>query len=351
MAAGQNKGYGSDVNITSTKIICFSFAVLAGISGVLFVSQDRPAEAAGEMNCGCHPNKADKSFTHKPVKDGECSSCHKPSDQKHPKVKKGAFLLTDNGKAGLCNECHERKDIKKYVHGPVASGDCLDCHDVHQSDNKFQLKESGVALCYMCHDKTKLGRKFPHPPITEGKCLDCHDPHQSDNKYILKAEGSDLCILCHNKSMFSGKSIHGPVATGECSACHVTHGTQYPHLLKHSFPEDFYTPFNKSQFELCFKCHSASLADDQRTGAATNFRNGMFNLHFLHVNKADKGRSCKVCHDPHASSQPKLISSKVSGFGRWRIPIRYTKNDVGGTCVVGCHKPKSYNRLDPVVNP
>lgn len=326
-------------------------AILMGLAGVFFVSADRPVQAAGTMNCGCHPNKAEKAFSHKPVKAGECESCHKATDQKHPKTKKGAFTLTDNGKSGLCNECHERKDTMKFVHGPVASGDCLECHDVHQSNNKYQLREAGVALCFSCHEKAKFDRKYPHPPISEGKCLGCHDPHQSDNRYMLRASGSVLCMKCHDKAMFSGKSTHAPVASGECESCHSTHGTQYPRLLKRSFPEDFYTSFNKSQYELCFGCHSASLADDQRTGTETNFRNGMFNLHYVHVNKADKGRSCKVCHDPHASGQPRLISGKVAGFGRWRIPIRFTKTEVGGTCVVGCHKPKSYDRDNPVTNP
>lgn len=337
------------MNAAFGKMICLCTALLLGIAGVAFVSRERPAQAAGEMNCGCHPQKVSGPYVHQPVKEFDCSACHKATDQRHPKVKKGSFTLTDNGKAGLCNECHERKDNKKFVHGPVGSGDCLECHDIHQSNNQFQLKEPGGALCFSCHEKAQFDRKHPHPPIAEGKCTGCHDPHQSDFKYMLKGGGSQLCILCHDPSMFKGASEHAPVAAGECNSCHATHGTQYPKLLKRYFPEEFYAPFDKGNFALCFGCHAPGLADDQRTGADTNFRNGMFNLHFLHVNRPDKGRSCKVCHDPHASSQQRLISSKVSGFGRWRIPIRYTKTEVGGTCVVGCHKPKTYDRNDPVV--
>lgn len=332
------------------KIIFLSVAILMGIAGVLLIANERTAEAAGALNCGCHPHKAEKKFIHLPVKNGECQSCHKPSGEKHPKFKKEAFLLTDKGKAGLCSECHERKDTKKYVHPPVVAGDCIDCHDPHQSDNKFQLKEEGAALCTMCHEKSKLDRSFPHQPIAAGKCLSCHDPHQSDYKFMLKAEGVNLCMTCHDKALFTGKSVHAPVAAGDCSACHAAHGTQYSHLLKLAVTDEMYQSFDKSNFALCFGCHADTLADSQRTDSETNFRNGIFNLHYLHVNKVDKGRSCKVCHDPHAASQPRLISSKIAGFGRWRIPIRYTKTEVGGTCVVGCHKPKSYNRINPVQN-
>lgn len=338
------------LNSNADKIICLFAAILMGIAGVVIAINDRPAAAATE-NCGCHPHKAVLKFTHKPVKNGECESCHKPSGERHPKVKKGSFLLTDNGKSGLCNECHERKDTMKFLHKPVATGDCGDCHDFHQSNYRYMLKGHGADLCFMCHEKGKFDRRYPHAPITEGRCLGCHDPHQADVKYLLKGDGMNLCVLCHNKALFEGKSVHKPVADGECSACHTTHGTQFPHLLKRSFPEDFYLPFDKGGYALCFGCHSNVLADDQLTDKQTNFRNGMYSMHYVHVNKDYKGRSCKVCHDPHASSQLRLISTKVAGFGRWRIPIRFTKTATGGTCVVGCHKPKSYDRIDPVDNP
>ena len=338
------------VSISAKKVFCLCVAVLMACSGILIVVQERPAQAAGEENCGCHPHKAEKIFIHLPVKNNECPSCHKPSGQKHPKFKKEAFVMTDKGKAGLCNECHERKDTKKHVHPPVAAGDCTDCHDPHQSDSKYQLKESGEALCYQCHDKSKLARAFPHQPIAAGKCLSCHDAHQSDQKFMLKAEGQQLCMTCHDKALFVGKSVHAPVAAGECSACHATHGTKLHHLLTGTVPDEMYQSFDKTNFGLCFGCHADTLADSQRTDSETNFRNGMFNLHYVHVNRADKGRSCKVCHDPHAAAQPRLISNKISGFGRWRIPIRYTKTEVGGTCVVGCHKPKSYDRINPFEN-
>jgi predicted CXXCH cytochrome family protein len=203
----------------------------------------------------------------------------------------------------------------------------------------------------MCHEKSHYDRKYPHAPIADGNCTGCHDPHQSNVKFMLKGEGMQLCIICHDKNMFQGKSVHGPITKGDCSACHSTHGTQYPHLLKKYFAEEFYMPFNKENFDLCFGCHNNQMADDLRTDTQTDLRNGFINIHYIHVNKDEKGRSCKVCHDPHAASQPRLISDKIPGFGKWRIPIRFTKTDTGGTCVVGCHKPKSYDRINPVINP
>lgn len=338
------------MRLSSGKITCLFVAFLTGIAGVSLLAGERAVAASSSNNCGCHDNKAEKKYVHSPVREGGCPSCHKPSGKKHPKFKKDAFLLTDNGKAGLCHECHERKDTRKHVHPPVAAGDCTDCHDPHQSENKYQLKGDGGALCYMCHEKSKLDRVAPHRPIAEGKCLDCHDPHQSDHKYMLKASGADLCMTCHNKTKFAKKYVHAPVAAGDCTACHAPHGTQLHSLLKRAVPAEMYQSFDKANFALCFGCHSNTLADSERTDAETNFRNGMINLHYVHVNKTTKGRSCKVCHDPHASAQPYLIAARIPGFGHWRIPIRYSRTSAGGTCVVGCHKPKSYDRINPVQN-
>ena len=68
-------------------------------------------------------------------------------------------------------------------------------------------------------------------------------------------------------------------------------------------------------------------------------------MHYLHVNKEVKGRSCKACHEPHASSQMKHIRESVPfGSVNWELPVTYTKTDDGGSCVVGCHAPKEYNR-------
>jgi len=66
-------------------------------------------------------------------------------------------------------------------------------------------------------------------------------------------------------------------------------------------------------------------------------------------NKGDRGRSCKACHDPHKAEQPRLVMPEVPGFGTWSIPMFFTVTSNGGTCVVGCHKPKTYDRIEPVI--
>ncbi|RNC72758.1 MAG: cytochrome C [Desulfuromonadales bacterium] len=301
--------------------------------------------------CGtrCHKSKVREEFVHGPVGSDDCIACHNPTGLEHPK-NRGAFRLPGTG-TRLCAVCHESKATKKVVHLPVADGGCLDCHDVHQSPNRMMLKAEGAALCFGCHDKGKFTANHGHSPVTDGSCLSCHDPHESDNRALLRHDKASLCFSCHDKKMAEGVSIHRPVAQGECLSCHSPHGSAWPNIMKGAFPEPFYLPYAQGNFDLCFGCHPKDIAQDRRTDTLTGFRNGDYNLHYLHINKPDKGRSCKTCHDAHAASQPRLIKERIPGFGTWDIPIRYTRTDSGGSCVAGCHKPKSYDRLRQIKNP
>ncbi|MBT9536511.1 MAG: cytochrome C, partial [Nitrospirae bacterium] len=73
------------------------------------------------------------------------------------------------------------------------------------------------------------------------------------------------------------------------------------------------------------------------------------NLHFVHVNKTIKGRTCRACHDVHATNNPKHIRDAVP-FGAWGLPVGFQKASNGGSCQPGCHQKFEYNRIKPVKN-
>ncbi|MFC1781938.1 hypothetical protein ACFLZ8_06730, partial [Planctomycetota bacterium] len=99
--------------------------------------------------------------------------------------------------------------------------------------------------------------------------------------------------------------------------------------------------------ELCFGCHEKTLVQTSTTEDLTDFRNGNQNMHFLHVNKESRGRTCRACHQTHASNQLKHIRESVP-YGGWDLPINFSKTDTGGLCRPGCHMPKAYDRQTPV---
>lgn len=311
----------------------------------------------------CHLGTTDgMAFLHGPVAAGSCLACHDAHASDHD-----ALLFAARNE--FCTKCHT--DIKTqlagraYVHGPVNS-DCTACHNAHGAADRMLLSAPGPQACLNCHKDMAeriANATVKHDAVMEGQaCAACHDPHASDFEHILRVDAMDLCMTCHDKPLDTphGKiadlkklfadnpSVHGPIAQRQCSGCHETHGGTQFRMLTMAYPEKFYSPYQEENYALCFECHEPDLVRTERTDRLTNFRNGDQNLHYLHVNR-DKGRTCRACHEVHASRNPKHISDSVP-FGNWSIPINYEQTNTGGTCQPGCHKPYGYDRGTPVMN-
>jgi predicted CXXCH cytochrome family protein len=343
----------------------------------------------------CHEPAGKKSQVHPPVKEGMCTTCHDPHASNEPK------LLLDSV-ASLCTSCHSEVTTAKLLHAPVAAGDCLACHAAHESDSRpllraegetlcFQchgdiqallkkkdvhpameagctachnphgaahpklLAEEGAQLCFQCHDA--IGSKIEkgptvHAAVKEGKgCINCHAAHAADGEHLLEGPQEGTCVMCHRTVMTKNMTVmHGPIRQGQCTPCHDPHAGAYPRLVVAEFPAGFYAPYTEQEYALCFGCHKREMVQVPDTTVATGFRDGERNLHFLHVNNKQKGRSCRACHAVHGSVSPKLIAESVL-FGKWNLPIRFVKTETGGSCAPGCHRPVTYDRKNPARKP
>jgi predicted CXXCH cytochrome family protein len=232
----------------------------------------------------------------------------------------------------------------EFVHEPAANN-CIGCHSGHGANNSQMLKSEAPGLCYPCHEDIKKiaeSSKHPHTVVTEaGGCLKCHTPHASTIRYGLKDTPSALCEACHDKpiqmdedkviesftaEVKNKKFLHGPVGQKDCKGCHTGHGSGHFRLLVEEYPPQFYAPFKKENYALCFSCHPETVVLTKETTDLTDFRNGNVNLHFLHVNKEQRGRTCRSCHATHASNLPKHIRKSVP-YGMWDLPIGFKKTD------------------------
>ncbi len=304
-----------------------------------------------ELCFSCHENnKTNRQWVHGPVAAGDCNICHNPHSSAHPN-------LTEDKGAELCLLCHvDRKEefTRKYVHGPVGE-DCGKCHNAHATDSMYMLYGEGKEMCYRCHKgirKTIEESAVLHTALKKEKCTACHTAHSSDFPRQLKASTKDVCYVCHTDlgaQVKASKYQHGPVKQNDCYACHDPHGSNYTQILKKAFPPEFYIPYRTENYAICFDCHNKDIALNEFTTKLTDFRNGDLNMHFLHVNKDPKGRSCKACHEAHAGNQEKHVRKDVPFGKNWKLPVNFTKTPTGGRCVVGCHKPKDYDRVNPVV--
>jgi predicted CXXCH cytochrome family protein len=310
--------------------------------------------------CGkCHQQEQ-KAFSHRPFLEGQCSQCHEPHQSAN------LHLLRGGEGAEHCFSCHGDLAVElkhaSFVHDPALKN-CNTCHNAHSSDHEHHLHKPIEQTCASCHadvDKQMKSAKFPHEAVSmDKKCVNCHDGHAAEQRGLRRDSDVTLCLRCHAEPVKGrdGRSIdgmadllkrqflHGPIKAGECSACHAVHGGDHPALLSAAFPKGFYTNFAIEKYELCFNCHSAQLVLEPKTAQLTGFRDGDRNLHYVHVNRAEKGRTCRTCHDIHGSNLPNHMASSVPfEGGSWSMPLRFEKAEDGGSCSPGCHEPKTYTR-------
>jgi predicted CXXCH cytochrome family protein len=303
-------------------------------------------------------------FVHGPVAAGSCSTCHGVHQSDFPK------LLLSKGNQ-VCFDCHtDKADAfkgKKFTHAPVQDS-CVSCHNPHSANYQFMFNaDGGQELCFSCHDdkqKETGEATVKHKGLdTKKRCLACHDPHVADFARQLTMKPADLCMSCHDREydgpqghlmnmkdfLAKNKNLHGPIKQNDCSGCHNTHGSRYFRILKEYFPPLFYAGYNAENYKLCFMCHEKSLASEAITTTLTGFRNGDQNLHYVHVNKAVKGRTCRACHDAHATNNPKHVRDSVP-FAKWNLPVGFVKKENGGQCLPGCHQMFGYDRKKAVKN-
>ena len=61
----------------------------------------------------------------------------------------------------------------------------------------FKLKPGARGkICVSCHDAFEdiLKKRFVHTPLAKGDCSGCHNPHASKHALLLAAEASQICL-------------------------------------------------------------------------------------------------------------------------------------------------------------
>lgn len=189
-----------------------------------------------------------RSYTLHPALGDGCDGCHLPAN--------GKLQVKDQKEA--CYACHGDFEKtaggeKRYLHEPVANGECTSCHDPHFS--AFPKLQRDAKGCVACHEPYPL-RGSIHSPVRDGRCTACHDPHAGPAPKQLVRGGNGLCIGCHGDSHLHhrGTAAAGPMTvlspdvpldgrSLSCLACHLPHQSEQERLLR------------IHRDELCRKCH------------------------------------------------------------------------------------------------
>lgn len=119
---------------------------------------------------------------HSAYRERRCSECH-GEHVSFGVVARGFGELTQ----AVCRECHAEVSAGFHVHGPVAIGECLACHQPHYSSFPGLLVGDAQPLCLSCHGM-EYPSATPGSPHADGSrtCLDCHDPHGGADPYFLR---------------------------------------------------------------------------------------------------------------------------------------------------------------------
>jgi predicted CXXCH cytochrome family protein len=289
-----------------------------------------------ELCTGCH--KANAEGRHgKAQLSPNCGECHLPHSGENP-------MLLRNMEERRCESCHTGKRSGKFLHSALGKFECKDCHNPHSNP-----PEMPPLSCGQCHPAMS-DRRPSHGSAVQGRCVECHDPHGGDNRNLVKPvtfTSDKECLVCHDdirRSLEFGRSVHEPLRKGSCLQCHTTHKGKAPFIGK-AFATEFYTPYERNAYDLCWDCHDPSLVEVEFTEEDTRFRNGVRNLHYLHVVRdGSRGFSCWACHDSHAAYQKKLVNEISPLNPNYGLKIDLGEQDDGGSCATNCHSAERYLR-------
>ncbi len=229
-----------------------------------------------------------------------------PAGKKHP-----ALVAAAEAK---CATCHADVLKGRTVHPDAQS--CSRCHVISGSGPQTVVRFVSPLpkLCLDCHsnlaDAAGGKLKVAHAPVTDS-CTNCHLPHAGDEPRLLKAPARELCLSCHEADSVA-RAHPVPLGRVDCGSCHAPHGSDARGMLAGRF---VHPPFGDRS---CDACHQKGRAVRARSGkrsaqAATCFAchsdlEEKFGRGIVHV-PVKEGR-CAACHDPHLSSEPKLVKEK-----------------------------------------
>jgi predicted CXXCH cytochrome family protein len=116
---------------------------------------------------------------HAPYIEKRCPDCHASAE--------GVSSNLIKPKNELCFLCHQDLLKKSHGHGPAVDGNCLACHEPHESVNKALLVKPRNEICNKCHEEKRLAVMMHRRVSQVGvACPDCHNPHSENSKYLLK---------------------------------------------------------------------------------------------------------------------------------------------------------------------
>jgi predicted CXXCH cytochrome family protein len=155
------------------------------------------------------------------------------------------------------------------VHEPVK--DCTQCHGRREQrsfSGKVQLVAEVPQLCYRCHKEFSTLDGWVHGPVATGTCLLCHEPHKTKTESLLRKSVPDLCYQCHDTQAVRAVKGHADPSYTHCTDCHEGHAGATRNLLRPSFLEkpaglEYQSEIQRRKYEAALRKARSELAQGQ----------------------------------------------------------------------------------------
>ncbi len=123
-------------------LAALAFALpIYGAAGRVVALENEAAPAKDScVTASCHAAMGKGKFVHGPVAVGDCTSCHKQ------KAKHKFEPIADVGK--LCSQCHEQMNTKKFVHEPVKKGTVRSATTLISPQTSFNSAPRGATSAF-----------------------------------------------------------------------------------------------------------------------------------------------------------------------------------------------------------
>jgi len=300
------------------------------------------------------------------------------------------------GDVGACGSCHyDLTRAAAFPAGHAAKIDCIACH-ADQRPGRVGRHHRATPNCATCHDDVhghpakaadRTGRK------QTSNCLDCHDPHGTSNLHLVRNlvrwrrklydvtftadaglapgglasptdPGSGMCEVCHKKTdVYRSNGRGAPHFTGDCTSCHdhtkafAPVATDSNCILCHADETARLAMPSGHADKACATCHAEL---NPTPGPGHRAVEPCQSCHPMTETHAPGGAAlpCVQCHDPHGSTNIKLVRESITTPSGRISPIMF-QNLTGqadgsfasatapgsGVCEV-CHTTTNHYRAD-----
>lgn len=189
---------------------------------------DLLTSAQPEICLNCHDGEAllDRPH-HVTAKAGQdrCGKCHDPH-------------LAGNRKLLVDSRTYRNRRVRAFrpqsVHAPYQ--DRSQCRHCHIAEEGNRVRDDVDAACRDCHADLIEAAQAPdsgvHAPIAEGQCISCHNPHESPRPNLLRTTAEQMCVDCHAPEALAEADHPASVVRADCLICHKGHSSERPNLLR-----------------------------------------------------------------------------------------------------------------------